>query len=143
MCPRLHSSPALLRMVNGKETRGKGEEKKSNNADLFLLLLRFPIHASYASIPTPKNKDDQHLNLTLIAKDEKDLAPKGRSFWACNGCLRKDQNPVVVGGFSQCRSICSKASFHSQAKQAASCWASSASGTQPPHISGFAASAVA
>lgn len=53
------------------------------------------------------------------------------------------QYPVVVGGVSQCRSICSSASFHSYAKQSASCCASSASGVRPPHISGLAASLVA
>lgn len=31
------------------------------------------------------------------------------------------QYPVVVGGVSQCRSICERASFHSHEKQAASC----------------------
>jgi hypothetical protein len=99
-----------------------------------------PTHAMHSSQPYKTTKNPK----TLIAKskmrwEEDCLAVVAVVLPA----IIRIQYPVVVGGVSQCRSICSSASFHSYAKQSASSCASCASGIRPPHISGLAASLVA
>lgn len=94
------------------------------------------MHSLSCIEPSSNTSDSSYMNHVVER-----LNFNWRTVWGGSSRAHGDQRPVVLGGESQCLSICRTALVHSATHALASCCTPAAVGARLPHMAGFVAKA--